>query len=122
MRSREERESENRASAEKNLKLREGRSAERAVKDRRKDLLQGASSTQERRQIKAGIYDLDTTRTDENKQGTDERVANDGIDRVGNQSTPTSSGEGLPDGYVETDFIMCVNGSPVSGKILFKAD
>lgn len=31
-------------------------------------------------------------------------------------------GGGLPDGYVETDFIMCVNGSPVSGKILFKAD
>jgi len=29
---------------------------------------------------------------------------------------------GLPEGYVETDFIMCSNGSPVNGKILFNPD
>ena len=28
-------------------------------------------------------------------------------------------GGGLPDGYVETDVILCVNGSPVNGQILF---
>jgi len=33
-----------------------------------------------------------------------------------------SSGGGLPAGYVETDIILCVNGSPVNGKILFKED
>ena len=65
-------------------------------------MLQGASSTQERRQIKAGVYDLDTTRTDDNKEGTDERVANDGIDRVGNQSTTASSGGG---GAFELDVV-----------------
>ena len=29
-------------------------------------------------------------------------------------------GGGLPDGYVETDVILCVNGSPISGQFLFK--
>lgn len=29
-------------------------------------------------------------------------------------------GGGLPDGYVETDVILCVNGSPVYGQFLFK--
>jgi len=78
------------------------RSAERAVKDRRKDLLQGASSTKERRQIKAGVYDLDTTRVDDNKQGTDERVANDGIDTITSPlSSDSSGGGGVPAGYEE---------------------
>jgi hypothetical protein len=35
-------------------------------------------------------------------------------------SDPESSG--VPAGYVETDIILCVNGSPVNGKILFKED
>ena len=29
---------------------------------------------------------------------------------------------GVPEGYEETDIILCDNGSPVNGKILFKAD
>ena len=32
------------------------------------------------------------------------------------------SGGGVPEGYEETDIILCDNGSPVNGKILFKAD
>ena len=34
----------------------------------------------------------------------------------------TTGGGGAGGDFVETNFIMCVNGSPVSGKILFKAD
>jgi len=29
---------------------------------------------------------------------------------------------GIPEGYEETDIILCENGSPVNGKILFKED
>jgi hypothetical protein len=32
------------------------------------------------------------------------------------------AGGGVPEGYEETDIILCENGSPVNGKILFKAD
>lgn len=31
-------------------------------------------------------------------------------------------GGGVPNGYEETDVILCQNGSPVSGQILFKPD
>ena len=33
-----------------------------------------------------------------------------------------SSGGGVPDGYVEQDVTLCVNGAGVSGKMLFKED
>ena len=33
-----------------------------------------------------------------------------------------SGGGGVPDGYVEQDVTLCVNGAGVSGKILFKED
>lgn len=113
---------DNTVSRNRQQETRDRRAKEKAVKDRRKDLLKGASSTKERRKIKAGVYDLSTQpRDDDNKQGTDERIQNDGIDNIP-KSDDGSSGGGLPDGYVETDFIMCVNGSPVSGKILFKED
>ena len=39
----------------------------------------------------AGVYDLNTTRVDDNKEGTDERIQNDGIDTITN---PVSSGSG----------------------------
>jgi hypothetical protein len=29
---------------------------------------------------------------------------------------------GVPEGYEETDIVLCDNGSPVNGKILFKED
>lgn len=69
------------------------RDADRKVNDRRKDLLQSATSASERRKIKSGVYDLDTTRTDDNKQGTDERIQNDGIDKLYSPA-PSSSGGG----------------------------
>lgn len=33
-----------------------------------------------------------------------------------------ANGAGVPEGYVETAIILCQNGSPVNGSILFKAD
>lgn len=32
------------------------------------------------------------------------------------------SGGGIPEGYEETDVILCVNGTATNGKILFKLD
>ena len=32
------------------------------------------------------------------------------------------TGGGVPEGYEETDIILCENGTPVNGKILFKED
>ena len=109
---------ENIVSKNQQRESRKKRGAEREVKDRRKGLLQGASSTKERREIKAGVYDLNT-RPDDNKEGTDERIQNNGIDTITN---PPDDSNGLPDGYVETAVIICVNGSPVSGQFLFKED
>ena len=108
----------NEASKNRQRETRERRQAELEVKDRRKGLLQGASSTKERREIKAGVYDLNT-RPDDNKEGTDERIQNNGIDTITN---PPDDSNGLPDGYVETAVIICVNGSPVYGQFLFKED
>ena len=108
----------NEASKNRQRETRERRQAEREVKDRRKGLLQGASSTKERREIKAGVYDLNT-RPDDNKEGTDERIQNNGIDTI---TSPPDDSNGLPDGYVETSVIICVDGQPVSGQFLFKED
>jgi len=33
-----------------------------------------------------------------------------------------TNGNGMPEGYEETDIVLCENGSPVNGKILFKPD
>ena len=37
-------------------------------------------------------------------------------------SDDTSTSSGVPDGYEETDIVLCVNGSPVNGAILFNED
>ena len=34
----------------------------------------------------------------------------------------TGGGTGVPEGYVETSVILCQNGSPLTGSILFKPD
>jgi hypothetical protein len=85
------------------------RQVEKDVKDRRKSLLRGASSTRERRDIKAGVYDL-STRPDDNKEGIDERIQNDGIDRI---TSPIQDGSGS-DGNVEFNgsVLICINGDP----------
>lgn len=98
---------DNTVSRNRQRETREFRAQEKAVDDRRKQLLQGASSTKDRRDIKAGVYDLDTQpREDNNKQGTDERIQNDGIDRIGSpveEEGGGGGGGGLPDGINEND-------------------
>ena len=69
----------------------------------------------------AGVYDLNT-RPDDNKEGADERIQNDGIDHFDPNIIDDDSGGGLPDGYVETAVIICVDGAPVYGQFLFKED
>jgi hypothetical protein len=83
----------NEASKNRQRETRERRQAEREVKDRRKGLLQGASSTKERREIKAGVYDLNT-RPDDNKEGADERIQNNGIDVITNPLDSSYGGGG----------------------------
>lgn len=95
---------ENANSLSRQRATRSRRDAERKANDRRKELLQGATSTSERRKIKSGVYDLDTTRVDDNKQGIDERIQNDGVDQLYSpvpSSSGGGSGGGLPDGYEE---------------------
>lgn len=61
MLSREERESANKASAKRNLKLRETRSNAREERKAIKEKLQGVNNTSDKRAIKSGaIYDLST--------------------------------------------------------------
>jgi hypothetical protein len=50
---------------------------------------------------RARIYDVDTTKVPENKQGIDTRLENDGIDRIDYTSPTAGGGGGLPDGYEE---------------------
>ena len=41
---------------------------------------------------------------------------------LGGEGSTEGGGGGVPDGYEETDVILCQDGSPVSGQILFKPD
>ena len=105
------------------------RDADRKVNDRRKDLLQAATSASERRKIKSGVYDLDTTRTDDNKQGTDERIQNDGIDKLYSPAPSSSGGGGgggdlpvTPDSeglYALVNVVTMVDGVP-TGQIFWQ--
>jgi hypothetical protein len=89
----------------------------RDIRNREREALGRATSTSERRLIKETALKL-------KKDATTGSVGDElNFDEVKADKNPEiSSGGGLPAGYVETDFIMCVNGSPVSGKILFKED
>ena len=44
------------------------------------------------------------------------------IKQSGNNTVIEVSSGGVPEGYEETDIILCENGTPVNGKILFKED
>jgi len=124
---------ENTVSRNQQRETRKKRGAVKDIKDRRKLLLQGASGTKERRAIKAAA-DAALEQSDvnfdekkypsDNKQDYESDVQQRGIDQfTAPEATPENTGGGgLPDGYVETAVIICVNGSPVSGQFLFKED
>lgn len=85
---------------------RERREKARAAKDKMRDELNAASSTKEKREIRARgkIHDINTT--PENKEGTDERIANDGVDKVSTgKLAPSSGGGGLGDDTLVADYV-----------------
>lgn len=75
---------------------------------------------------RGGIWDVSTDnykQEDRNESGQNSNIDDNGIDAIGRVAADGGdSGGGLPDGYVETDVILCVNGSPVNGQFLFKED
>ena len=97
-----DRSKEEQTSLDRQRSTRERRAEEKRVKDLRKEALNQASGTKERREVKAAdegellamlgkqsqegnIYDVETGEYDPdfNKQGTDETISNDGIDQLG---------------------------------------
>ena len=120
----------NKTSLQRQRKIREYRDARGSLREQEKTDLSSANNTADKRKIKeafeGAVYDLDTKyKPQENKDDYESDITERGIDQfTAPEATPEQSsgggGGGLPDGYAETNFIMCVNGSPVSGKILFK--
>lgn len=69
-----------------------------------------------------GVYDLSTDpRSDYNKEGTDDRLENDGIDTAQDDPSLETSASSI-DGYEDVGIYLCQNGEPVHGQILFKED
>lgn len=124
---------ENTVSKNRQRETREKRAAAKEIKDRRKELLQGATSTSERRKIKAAAdAALEQAEANfnkkyepsNNKQDYESDVQQRGTDQfTAPEATPEAPQTGgLPSGYVERSVTLCENGSPITGSILFKAD
>lgn len=94
--------------------------ATQAELDKEQNRTKSLSGTIGKIDLGGGVYDINT-RLDDNKEGTDERIQNDGIDRI-TSPLQGDSGGGLTNGYEETAVTLCENGSPIEGKILFKPD
>ena len=81
---------------------------------------------------KGSVYDVSTTdyEPSENKDDYESDISQRGYDQIESFSQVAGGGgdggdggeEGLPEGFEEIDVILCQNGAPVEGKILFKAD
>ena len=103
-----DRSKEERTSLDRQKATRERRAEEKRVKDLRKEALNQASGTKERREVKAAdegellsmlgkqsqegnIYDVETGQYDPafNKEGTDETISNDGIDEIETEEEQT---------------------------------
>ena len=122
---------QNKTSLQRQRKTRDYRDARSSLRDQERKALSGLNNTADKRKIKeafnGAVYDLDTSyKLPSNKDDYESDITERGIDQfTAPEATPESgpeSGGGLPDGYVETDVIICVNGSPVSGQFLFKED
>tara|TARA_R110000803_G_scaffold38454_1_gene83166 strand:+ start:1334 stop:1711 length:378 start_codon:yes stop_codon:yes gene_type:complete len=120
MATQEELDWDNTVSKNKQRESRGRRKAEREVKDRRKALLQGASSTKDRRDIKRGVYDISTTSTEtDNRQGSNSTINDNGVDSAISHSGSVSvSGGGLPDGFAE-ETLDVVDANNAAGQRVF---
>lgn len=142
----------NEASKERQQATRERRSKEKTLKAFERQLMGSRNvmaSTKLQREAKAevakeserlglsssggdergGIYDVSTdnySQPDNNQVGINSDIANKGIDSIVGSTAISvgggGDGGGIPEGYVETAVILCQNGSPVTGSILFKPD
>ena len=120
---REERLAANSKKAEENLKKREVRKLQRESRKEVREALRQASGTKERRAIKAAAEKYTTPKPPSDAgdvAGTVSGIRSNADSEAGTDGGGGGGGGGLPDGYVETDVILCVNGSPVNGKFLFK--
>jgi hypothetical protein len=113
--SREEREAANKASAEKNLKLRETRGNARREKNEIRERLQGVNNTSDRRSIKSGaIYDLSTNSYVEKKEfpQTGKRsIQDNAVDFVDRDRIEEEGGSGGNGGF-NGSVLICINGDP----------
>ena len=73
------------------------------------DAQNAASKARQQETRRAKIHDVDTTRQDDNKEGTDERIQNDGIDRIENPLSEGSGGGGLGNDTLEVDYVDSSN-------------
>ena len=125
---------ENTVSKNNQRPLREFRRGKQDLRKQEREALNRATSTSERRRIKAAAdAALEQAEANFNKKYSPSRNKEDyesdiqqrGTDQfTAPEATPETpqSGGGLPSGYVETAVTLCENGSPITGKILFKAD
>lgn len=125
---------ENTVSKNNQRSRREFRRGKRDLRKQEREALNRATSTSERRRIKAAAdAALEQAEANFNKKYSPSRNKEDyesdiqqrGTDQfTAPEATPETpqSGGGLPSGYVETAVTLCENGSPITGKILFKAD
>jgi hypothetical protein len=123
-----DRSAESQASLDRQRATRARRAEEKRVKDLRKEALDQASGTKERREVKAAdegellamlgrqsqegnIYDVETGDYDPafNKEGTDETISNDGIDQFGTDEEEDKVGS--------FNAIICVDGKPFNATI-----
>lgn len=117
-------EDRNRESLERQRETRERRDIIREEKDALKSELQGVTSTEERRSIKADwlargqAAEARRQKTKEIANNKDDNTGNrpiidNGVDGVPRSSFEASSGGGgIPDGFEEETLTICVNGQP----------
>jgi FKBP-type peptidyl-prolyl cis-trans isomerase len=116
------------------------RSQEKRIKQKYEEAIQNASNTREKRQAKkAREEEIENTRQqieelknavteDLNKVGTGDSIHEDSIDKTGSApdnstSNPAGGGNVPPalEDYTETTVTICINGTPTTGTIFFKA-
>ena len=68
-----------------------------------------ASKARQQETRRAKIHDVDTTRTDDNKEGTDERIQNDGIDLITSALVAGGGGGGIGNDTVTAEYIDGTN-------------
>jgi hypothetical protein len=122
---------DNTVSKNRQRETRESRAAAKEIKDRRKELLQGATSTSEKRKIKAaadaaleqaGANFNKEYKPSENKQDYESDIQQRGTDQFtspeATPETPQTGGGGLPSGF-DQETLDVVNNDNTAGQRVF---